>query len=521
MTQASSKKVLFSSAKMAVATLTSRVLGLVREQVMAATFGASGVTDAFTVAYRLPNLLRDLFAEGAFSAAFVPIFTEERLKSDAAARRLLGSILLFLSVVTLGVAIAMIIFAEPLVILFTDDAFTSDPERLALTTNLTKIMAPFLALVSVAALFMGVLNSIKVFFLPALAPAAFNVAMILCMLLLPAVLIANDFHPAYSLGIGVVAGGLAQLLLQIPQVIAKGFGPTGPLTFWNGPAKKIVARVGISTVGVAATQVNLLVTTILATGTQIGAVSWLSYAFRLFQFPVGILSVSLSGSTLVHFSDEIKAGNKKAAVDILRSSYLLSFITIVPAMVGLWILSEPVVNLVFQRGQFTSDDTLLTAKALRCYAIGLPAYGIYKIFAPVFFALDKPKVPVIISVASIILNIIFCMALVPHYGFTVLALGTTVSMMANALMQIILMSKELKPGLNFFVNLKLLKVFIAGGVMALIGHYSLEVIWNIEDLFLHRVGSFIALSAAMLAGYGLILFLLGEMHLIKKVIRRK
>src|SRR5690606_22925300 len=262
MGQSSSRKVLFSSAKMAVATLTSRVLGLVREQVMAAAFGASGVTDAFTVAYRLPNLLRDLFAEGAFSSAFVPIFTEERLKSDAAARRLLGSILVFLSIVTLGVTVGMIVFAEPLVKLFTDEVFTADPERLALTVGLTRVMAPFLALVSVAALFMGVLNSLKVFFLPALAPAAFNVSMILCMLVLPSILIARDVHPAYALGIGVVVGGLAQLLLQVPQVFMKGYGPKGPIQIWSGPAKKIVARVGVSTVGVAATQVNLLITTI-------------------------------------------------------------------------------------------------------------------------------------------------------------------------------------------------------------------------------------------------------------------
>lgn len=520
MSQTPTRKVLFSSAKMAVATLTSRVLGLVREQVMAGMFGASGITDAFMVAYRLPNLLRDLFAEGAFSAAFVPIFTEERLKSDAAARRLLGSILVFLSLVTLGVAVAMIIFAEPLVFLFTDDAFTADPERLTLTVNLTRIMAPFLALVSVAALFMGVLNSIKVFFLPALAPAAFNVAMILCMLLLPALLIAHDFHPAYALGIGVIAGGLAQLLLQVPQVFRKGFGPTGPLQIWSGPAKRIVGRVGISTVGVAATQVNLLVTTILATGTQIGAVSWLSYAFRLFQFPVGILSVSLSGSTLVHFSDEIKAGNRKGAIEILRSSYLLSFMTIVPAMVGLWILSEPVVNLVFERGRFGVEDTRATAHALRFYALGLPAYGIYKIFAPVFFALDKPKVPVVISVISIAVNIVFCLALVPHYGFTVLALGTTVSMMVNAGLQAFLMSRELRPGINFFINIKLLKVFAAGFFMALAGNYMLPHLWNEGNDFLHRVASFGLLGGTMLAIYGLIIFLLGEKQLLKRILKK-
>ncbi len=517
MSQSSSRKILFSSAKMAVATLTSRVLGLVREQVMAATFGASGITDAFTVAYRLPNLLRDLFAEGAFSAAFVPIFTEERLKSDLAARRLLGSILILLSLVTIGITIAMIIFAEPLVILFTDDMFTADVERLNLTVNLTKIMAPFLALVSVAALFMGVLNSIKVFFLPALAPAAFNVSMILCMVFLPSVLIARDYHPAYALGIGVVVGGLAQLFLQVPQVIMKGFGPIGSKTFWSGPAKKIVARVGVSTIGVAATQVNLLVTTILATGTQLGAVSWLSYAFRLFQFPVGILSVSLSGSTLVHFSDEIKSGRRAEAVDILRNSYLLSFITIVPAMVGLWILAEPVVSLVFQRGLFGFDDTLATASALKYYALGLPAYGIYKIFAPVFFALDRPKVPVIISVISIALNIIFCVALVPSYGFKVLALGTTISMMANAILQSILMSRELKPGLGFFINMKLVKTFLAGGVMGFVGLYLMPILWKSDAEFLQRALSFSLISGAMVLTYLIVLYLSGEKQLLKKL----
>lgn len=520
MSQSSSRKVLFSSAKMAVATLTSRVLGLVREQVMAAAFGASGVTDAFTVAYRLPNLLRDLFAEGAFSSAFVPIFTEERLKSDAAARRLLGSILVFLSIVTLCVAIAMIIFAEPLVILFTDDAFTADPERLALTTNLTKIMAPFLALVSVAALFMGVLNSLKVFFLPALAPAAFNVSMIFCMLLLPSVLIARGTHPAYALGIGVIAGGLAQLLLQVPQVIMKGFSPTGPLQIWSGPAKRIVARVGVSTIGVAATQVNLLVTTILATGTVIGAVSWLSYAFRLFQFPVGILSVSLSGSTLVHFSDEIKSGNRDKAVDILKSSYLLSFITIVPAMVGLWVLAEPTVNLVFERGQFSFSDTQMTAQALKFYALSLPAYGIYKIFGPVFFALDMPKVPVTISVFSIILNIVFCILLVPHYGFVVLAIGTTVSMLANAMLQGIFMSRHLKPGLNFFINLRLIKVFVAAFLMAVVGYFLKLELWTFDVSFVQRASNFLIISVAMLVSYAVTLFILGEMSLLKRILRK-
>lgn len=520
MSQSSSRKVLFSSLKMAAATLTSRVLGLVREQVMAAAFGAGAVTDAFTVAYRLPNLLRDLFAEGAFSAAFVPIFTEERLKSDAAARRLLASILIVLGFVTIGVAILMMIFAEPLVLLFTDDIFSSDPERLSLTVGLTRVMAPFLSLVSIAALFMGVLNSLKVFFVPALAPAAFNVTMIFCMLFLPSYLSAREIHPAYALAIGVIGGGFAQLLLQVPQVFMKGFSPIGPVQLWSGPAKRIVGRVGVSTLGVAATQINLLVTTILATGTQIGAVSWLSYAFRLFQFPVGILSVSLSGSTLVHFSDELKSGRRAGAVDILRSSYMLSFVLIMPAMIGLWVLAEPIVNLVFERGRFGVNDTAMTALALKYYAVGLPAYGLYKILGPVFFALDRPKVPVTISMISVFLNIIFCIALVPHYGYAVLALGTSVSMTINAGLLTVFMARELKPGLGFFINLRLMKVFVAAALMALSGFYLLPYFWTSDASLLVRSYNFLIISGLMMLIYLLILLLSGERTLLKRILRK-
>ena len=205
----SAKKIslVLASAKMAVATLTSRLLGLVREQAIASVFGASGITDAFTVAYRIPNLLRDLFAEGAFSSAFVPVFTEERGKNYQSARRLLWSLFVVLLVATGVICLAIILWAPIVVDWVTDDRFTNDPDRFALTVQLTRWMAPFLTLVSLAALFMGALNSLKIFFVPALAPAFFNLVMIACVLTLPPWMEKWGLHPIFCLAVGVIGGG--------------------------------------------------------------------------------------------------------------------------------------------------------------------------------------------------------------------------------------------------------------------------------------------------------------------------
>lgn len=462
--------VLKSSIKMAVATFCSRILGLVREQVMAAYFGASGITDAFLVAYRIPNLLRDLFAEGAFSSAFVPTFVEANQESREKSRELMWQLFWLLTFITGTICLAIMIFAPEIISVFAP-AFTKDPEKFEITVTLTRIMAPFLTCVSIAALFMGVLNSLKVFFLPALAPASYNVMSILGMVTLAGFLSSRGYPAIYSLGVGALLGGLMQALVQVPLIYKYGLKPMWPKTLWSARTSKVFKKLGPGLIGFAATQINLLVSTILATGTVVGATSWLNYSFRLFQLPVGILSVSIGNSNLVHFSEAWKKGDEKSAKDSLYSSYFLSLITVMPALMILYCFSEEIVNIIFERGRFDRMSTLNTAAALRWYAIGLPFYGLYKILVPTFYAIDRQKVPVLASLFSIGANISFCLILTPIYGFEVLAIGTTLSILINALILSVSLNNFLTLGRSFFFNFRVLKV-LAVSVAIFIGIQS-------------------------------------------------
>ncbi len=519
--KSSTTSLVFATLKMAVATFSSRILGLVREQVMAASFGASGLTDAFTVAYRVPNMLRDLFAEGAFSSAFVPIFTKARVENEKLARTLLWSMAIILGLITLSLSGLIIYFAPEVVRLMTDEEFTRDPSRMGLTVQMVRIMAPFLTLISLAALFMGALNTIKIFFVPALAPAAFNIIMIASMLTLPPFLIARGQHPIIALAIGVIGGGLIQLFIQIPLIFKKGLGPTGEYQFKGKWTESILKRLGIGTFGIAATQVNILITTILATGTELGAVSWLTYAFRLFQFPVGILSVSIAGSNLVHFSQAWKEGDEAQAKRLLKASYDFSWLVIVPAFALMMALSKETVNLVFERGAFSNADSLQTAKALTQYLWGLPFYGLYKIFAPTFFSIDKPKVPVIISMVAVGFNIVFCLVMVPQYGFWVLALGTSLSMVFNCTLQASVLSHFLDLKLSFFISLRVLKFVLCGVGCFFLTNFLKMKFYQFDGALWERFLQFSICAIAGISLYAALLLIFGEGRALKKLIKKK
>ncbi|MBT3234856.1 MAG: murein biosynthesis integral membrane protein MurJ [Bdellovibrionales bacterium] len=512
---------LLSSLKMAVATLLSRILGLVREQVMAYMFGASGVTDAFLVAYRIPNMLRDLFAEGAFSAAFVPIFTEVRLKDPAQARRMLWTLVILLGFITLCIVAGMIYFAPELVSVFAP-RFVENPEKFQITVTLIRLMSPFLTLVSLAALMMGVLNSIKIFFVPSLAPALYNIVMIASMVLLPQLLVSYNLHIAISMGIGVVLGGVVQLAVQLPLIFLRGYGPTGPLNFSSVNIRRIINRVGVGTIGIAATQINILINTVLATSTVVGAVSWLSYGFRLFQFPVGILGVSIAGSNLVHFSELWKKGDYGQAKETLRNSYAISFAVMLPALALLFALSNETIHLIYERGRFSSHDTMMAAKAMRYYLVGLPFYGLYKIFSPTFYALDMPRVPVTISVISIVLNITFSVVMTPIYGFHMLALGISISMMFNTSLQSWYLRKVLALPVTFFINRQLGKVVVSSVATLFLAKW-LAISWfSFSDPFLQKVLIFSVIGILGAACYLGAMVALGEWKTVKPLlIKRK
>lgn len=515
------KRLLGSSGKMAVATLMSRVLGLVREQALAAKFGATGLTDAFTIAFRLPNMLRDLFAEGAFSSAFVPVFTEEKLKDPLAARKLLWSLFILLGSMTTVVAILIILFARPLLFLVTDELFTSDPMRVEVTVQLIRVMAPFLVFVSLAALFMGALNSLRVFFVPALAPACFNIVMILSIVFLPAYVVDYGFNPIFALGVGVLVGGFVQMLLQLPMIFKLAYGPIGPLSFFNKATEKIINRLGIGTIGIAATQINVLITTLLATSTLIGAVSWLNYAFRLFQFPIGILSVSIANSNLVHFSEAWKSGRFDEGKEIFEKSYLISMVTIVPATALMLALAHETVQLIFERGAFSPTDTFYTGQALIAYGLGVPFYGLYKMMVPTFFALDRPKIPVMISIACIAFNLIFCLALIGHFGFLTLAYGTSLSMLLNCALQVYFLKKELNLPLGLFFQIRLFKIIGAGVVCFGLAWLSSSSFFDPSRHLVERSLIYLGCVAVACFGYAVVLLVLGEGHVLKRALRRK
>lgn len=511
-----------SSLVMSVATFSSRILGLVRELAMAAIFGASGWTDAFNVAYRIPNMLRDLFAEGSFSAAFVPIFSKCKNNPDTeqTPRSLLWSSFLLVTLLTGIIVIGIEIFASDIVKLMTSAEFSANQDKFEITVQLVRIMAPFLTFVSWAAILMGALNTFKVFFIPAFAPVTFNVAMITAIVFGSKWFEAKGLSPVLALGWGVLIGGMFQFLFQLPSLMKHHLSPGGPIALWNKNSKDILHRLGVGSVGIATNQINIIVNTILATGTVVGAVSWLTYAFRLFQFPVGILSVSVSNSNLVHFSEAWKQDRKADAIDYFKTSVEFSLVLICLASMLLIVLSEPSVHLVFERGVFSAADTLQTQKVLKLYALGLPFYGLYKLLAPTFFAIDLPKLPVKVSMLSVSVNIIFCVLLTPKYGFMILPLGTTLSMFISTSTLFWLLKKQLKFSLVEVLLGALLKTAGAAILASFLVRYLRDHFFATTDTFITKAFTFVALCGAGTVTYLVLLFLFGERKFLKKILSK-
>ena len=368
---------------------------------------------------------------------------------------------LFLLLIVTGIISLCVIFFSDEIINLTAPSFQNNPQKFQIASNLTKMTAFFLPLISFAALSMGALNTKKIFFIPSLAPAAFNVVMISSIFGVTYILQQNGFEIIYALGIGVLFGGFVQFIVQVPLLFKNGFIPTRDISLLSKSVRKIIGRLGIGTIGVAATQINLLINTLLATNAEIGAVSFLSYGFRLFQFPVGILGVSVSGANLVHFSADWKAGRKEKAISVLNTSFTLSLFFMIPSTFFLFENSSELVKIIFERGAFYCHAPEKTSLALQYYVFGLPFYGIYKVFGPTFFSMDKEKLPVFISIFSIAVNIVFCLFLTPKYGFQVLALGMSLSIALNSLLQSVFISKLLSLSFNFFVSWRVLRIIVA------------------------------------------------------------
>jgi putative peptidoglycan lipid II flippase len=445
--------------------MTSRILGVVREQVLAAYFGAGNAMDAYNVAYRVPNLVRDLFAEGAMSSAFVPTFTKHLTTEGKASAWRLGNLVLnALIVITGTLVIAGIVFAEPLVTLFAS-AYREVPGKLELTVFLTRLMLPFLTFVALAAAFMGMLNSLHRFFIPALSPAMYNVATISCAFLLIPVMSAIGLPTITAIAIGSFLGGVAQLAIQWPALRREGFRYR-PMLDWNDPAlRRVLVLMGPGTIGLAATQVNVFVNTVLATGEGTGAVSWLNYAFRLMYLPIGLFGVSIGTATLPAVSRHVARQDEPAARRTVADGLSLMLMLNVPATIGLVVLATPIVRVIFERAAFTSADTAATAAALQYYALGLIGYSIVRIASPVFYALGQNRTPVMVSIATVLVNAALNVALVRVLGYRGLALGTAIAALFNATLLMLLLRRRLDGIEGRRVAGSLARIVIASALM--------------------------------------------------------
>jgi putative peptidoglycan lipid II flippase len=428
--------------------MSSRVLGLVREIVLAQYFGTTAAMAAYNVAFRIPNLLRDLFAEGAMSAAFVPTFTTYLHGSGTeSAWRLANLVINCLAVITGLLVILGIVFAEPLVRLIADDKYTRDAAQLALTVQLARLMLPTLTFIALAAALMGMLNSLHHFFIPAFSPAMFNVVTILCAWFVVPFMPGLGIEPIVAIAAGTFLGGLAQLVIQWPALRSEGFSYRPLLDLNDEGLRRVLVLMGPGTIGLAATQVNVLVNMWLATSQEIEAVNWLNYAFRLMYLPIGLFGVSIATAALPAVSRRHLQEDRTAVRSTVSDGLSLMAMLNVPATIGLIVLAVPIVRMLFEHGRFTPTDTLATAAALQYYAIGLVGYSVVRIASPTFYALGKNRIPVVVSVITVLVNAALNYALVHVIGYRGLALGTSIAAMFNAAALLYLLRSHLD-GLN-------------------------------------------------------------------------
>ena len=393
------KTLLRTAGSISLATLVSRVLGLARDQVQSYYFGAGALTDAFVAAFRIPNLLRDLFAEGALSSAFVPTFTAERERNGSEAAWRLANRVVSALVVILGVGTVLLALFAPQIVPFYAPGF--GPEKAALAVTMTRILSPFLLCVALAAVAMGVLNTCGRFFLPAVAPAAFNLAAIVAVIALSPLLPRFGLSPVLSLAMGAMAGGLLQFLVQVPALGREGYHFRFDLSFRDPGVRRVATLMLPAVFGLAATQINILVDTILASMMGDGPPTWLAIAFRLMQLPLGLFGVAIATANLARVSQDVARRDPDALRASLAGALRAAALLTLPATAGLMVLARPIVRVLFQHGRFDAAATEATAQAIVCYAIGLYAYSVTKIQVPTYYALGDTRRPVLASAVSV------------------------------------------------------------------------------------------------------------------------
>jgi len=421
------KKVTKAAGIVGSATLLSRILGFIRDMVIARYFGAGFSTDAFFVAFRIPNLLRRLFAEGSLSIAFIPVFTEHlKIHGKDQAFEMARSALRLLSVVLVIVTLAGILLA-PAIVHVIAPGFSDTPEKHELTVLLTRIMFPYVFFICLVALCMGILNVLGHFAAPALAPVFLNLTIIAAVFFISPEMEA----PVVTLAFGVLAGGVLQLALQLPFLVQKGFLFWEKAALYHPGLRKIGKLMLPAIFGAGVYQVNILFGTLLASLLEEGSISYLYYADRLVQFPLGVFAISTATAILPSLSRQAAEKDYEALKQTFAYAMRLIFFITLPSAVGLIVLREPIVRLLFQRGSFNAEATQMTAYALLCYAVGLWAFSAVRVVISTFYALSDTTTPVKIATTAIVANIVLGFILMWPLAHGGLALATSLASILN------------------------------------------------------------------------------------------
>ncbi|MDQ7032764.1 MAG: murein biosynthesis integral membrane protein MurJ [Desulfonauticus sp.] len=429
-----------------LATLLSRILGFGRDLCLAVTLGARAEADAFFVAFRIPNLLRRLFAEGSLSLAFIPVFTQTKTKKNKEEAFVLARSVQIWLILILGIIILFgLIWTKPLIALIAP-GFKNNPRIFQLTTSLTRICLPYILFISSVALYMGILNSFHHFLTPALAPCFLN------LVLIAAAFTGYFLHLSisYSLAWGVLIAGIVQVISQIPALKKTGFNFRGQVKLFSPEIKKIFTLILPTVFGAAIYQINILFITLLASFLPHGSISYLYYADRLVQFPLGIFGIAIGTVALPAFSSLIAQKKWKELSLSLSSALNLNLFIILPASAGLIGLARPIISLLFQHGTFTALDVKATSLALMAYALGLPAFSLTKTLVSTFYAFEDSKTPVFAASLSLILNIILGLILMRFFKHAGLALAVSFSSWCN----ILFLSFKLSSKIPFSLNKK-------------------------------------------------------------------
>jgi putative peptidoglycan lipid II flippase len=513
-----------SAKKIMVAVMGSRILGLVREMVLTAIFGATKELDAFYTAFRIPNLLRDLFAEGSLSVSFVTTFSKKMETEGKASAFRLASLVISSLCIVIGIITLLGVFGSEWIVKIIASGFYSIPGKAELTIQLTRILFPFIFFVSLAAVYMGLLNSLGSFGLPASASTAFNAVSIVCGLAL-GWLIDPDlgWKAIYGFAIGTVLGGMVQLFIQVPRSIRLGFHYKWMLDWKDSGLKQVMILTLPSIIGGAAVQVNVLVNTWFASYLGDGAITWLYTAFRLMQFPIGMFGVAIASVVLPTVSRSAAQANLDYFREKISEGLKLALFLTVPASVGLAVLAKPIIAVIYQRGAFTTFDTAQTALVLQAYTIGLAGYACIKVLAPPFYALDLPRIPVRISMTGIVINIILNSVFIYVLKLGVLSLALSTSIVA--LINVLQLAFELRSRVGAYGQMMkfFVQIILSSTIMGL-GVYGLKIL--LEPRCVHFWAQLFMLAIAVCAGVAIFTFTswilkMKEIHMLLPILRKR